>query len=89
MFKMPYEHIREEDYWLFPVVFINVVCVVVAVYASVLAFRGPALILGFFGLWFTSSKVRNGYSAKRARIHIGLTLLFGLILALAIHLLTN
>ncbi|MDB5182948.1 MAG: hypothetical protein JWO47_732 [Candidatus Saccharibacteria bacterium] len=87
MYKL--EHIREEDYWLFPIVFINIVCVAVAVYASVLMFRAPAIVLGFLGIWFTSSKVRKGYSAKRAQIHIGLTLFFGLLLAYVIYLLTN
>lgn len=89
MFKLPYERIREEDYWLYPIVLINIVCIAIATYASVLVYRAPAIIIGFLGIWFTSTKFRDGYSRKRARVHVGLTLLVGLALAIVVYVLTN
>lgn len=87
MFKI--QHIREEDYWLFPIVFLNILAGAVTVYASVITFRLPALIVFLLGLWFTSNKIRRDYSSARARIHIGGTILSSLLFALFVHLLTN
>ena len=80
---------REEDYWLFPIVALNIAFGAAAVYASVVTFRAPAIVLFCLGLWFTSSKVSKGYSADRARVHIAATIVLSLLLALFIHLLTN
>lgn len=89
MINVPYQRIREEDYWIYPIVIINIVCIAVAVYASVLTYRAPAVILGALGIWFTSSKYREGYSDARARVHIAFTVVGGLALALLIYILTN
>ena len=86
---LKFEHIREEDYWLFPIVLFNVIFGVVAIYASVPMFRVPGIVLYCLGLWFTSAKIRRSYSAGRARIHIGLTILLVLIATLVAYLLTN
>lgn len=82
-------HIREEDYWVFPIVFINILAGGVAIYASVLTFRLPALIIFCLGLWFTSNKIRRDYSPKRARIHVASTILLSALLTLGVHVLTN
>ncbi len=84
-----FEHIREADYWIFPISFFNVVFVAIAFYASVLMFRGPAIILAALGIWFTSSKIRRDYSDGRARFHIASTLVVASLLTLAVHFLTN
>ena len=87
MFK--HERIREEDYWLFLIVFINILSGGIAMYASVLTFRLPALILFCLGLWFTSNKIRRDYSPKRGRIHVVSTILLSALLTLGVHVLTN
>ncbi len=84
-----FQHIREEDYWIFPISFFNVLFVTLALYASVLLFRGPAVVLAFLGIWFTSNKIRHDYSDARARFHIATTIIMAIILALSIHFLTN
>jgi hypothetical protein len=86
---LKYERIREEDYWMFPIVLFNVLCGVVAIYASVPAFRVPG-ILGFcLGLWFTSNKVRRDYSPTRARMHVAGTVVLSLLLTWFVFVLTN
>lgn len=80
---------REEDYWLFPVVALNILFGAIAIYASVLTYRAPALILFCFGLWFTSGKIRKGYTQTRARVCIVSTIILSLLLALFIYELTN
>jgi hypothetical protein len=87
MFK--HEHIREEDYWIYPIVFINVLAGGIAIWASVILFRGPALAVAALGIWFTSSKVRRDYSPARARLHITLTVLASVLLAWFTYALTN
>ena len=87
MFK--YTHIREEDYWLFPIILLNIVAIAASVYASVLVYRLPALVFAILGVWFTSSKIGNGYSRPRARFHIAITVILGLLLAWLIYVLTN
>lgn len=89
MVMAKFQHIREADYWIFPISFFNVLFVTIALYASVLMFRGPAIIAAFLGIWFTSNKVRLDYSDFRARFHIATTILMGIMLALAVHFLTN
>jgi len=86
---LKFTRIREEDYWLYPIVLLNIVAVAVSVYASVLLYRGPALVFAVLGIWFTSSKVGNGYSRPRARVHIAITIILGLLLAWLIYVLTN
>jgi K+-sensing histidine kinase KdpD len=58
-------------------------------YASVLTFRGPALVLFGLGAWFTYVKIRNGYSLKRARFHLLITFLLSIIVACIVYLLTK
>lgn len=84
-----YERIREEDYWMFPIVFFNILCGVIAIYASVPNFRVPGIIGFCLGLWFTSAKVRRSYSEQRARIHVGATVLAVLLLTWLVVVLTN
>lgn len=81
--------LREEDYWLYPIIFFNVIFGAAAIYASVLMFRAPALVLFCAGLWFSSSKVRSGYSARAAKMHVALTIVLSLIAAFLFYELTN
>lgn len=89
MVMAKFQHIREADYWIFPIAFLNVLFVTIALYASVLMFRGPAVVAAFLGIWFTSNKIRIDYSNFRARFHIITTLLVAILLALSVHFLTN
>jgi hypothetical protein len=84
-----FEPIRENDYWIYPIIFFNILFVTVALYASVLQFRGPAVVLGFLGIWFTSNKIQRDYSLARARIHVALTLSAAGFVAWVTYLLTN
>jgi hypothetical protein len=86
---LKYTRIREEDYWIYPIVFITAIAGGIAVWASVLMFRGPALLIAALGLWFTSNKVRRDYSLARAKIHVVTIVLSAVLLALATYLLTN
>ena len=86
---LKYERIREEDYWLFPIIFIDILAGAIAIYASVLTFRVPALIIFCLGLWFTFNKIQRDYSPKRGRIHVASTVLLSALLTLGVHVLTN
>lgn len=87
MFRI--QHIREEDYWIYPIVLINILSMVAAVFASVITFRAPAIILAFLGTWFTFSKVRRSYSLGRARLHVALTIFSALVIMWLLYLFTN
>lgn len=87
MFK--YKHLREEDYWLYPIGFFTVLATALVFYASVMTFRGPAIVISAFGLWFSFNKIKNGYSLRRARTSLVLQLIISAILAYGLYVLTN
>ena len=84
-----YVRLREDDYWIYIIDFINVVAGSIVVYAGVNTYRVPALIVFCLGLWFTSNKMRRDYSPIRGRIRVAVTILLALILAFIVYLLTN
>lgn len=81
--------IREEDYWLIPLSGITVLFVAFTIFASVLTFRVPALLISALGLWFTTAKINKGYGKKHARVHIASILVLGFLLFFIGFILTN
>jgi hypothetical protein len=81
--------LREEDYWIFPIVFFSVFFAGVVIYAGVYIFRLPALTLASLGYWFIYSKIRRDYSLRKAKIYLLFMLILGIGLGLFSHFLTN
>ena len=81
--------LREEDYWLLPVSILTEIFIAAALYASVLMFRLPVVILSAVGLWFTTIKVRKGYGGRHARYHLVVVLTLGALFFTVLFLLTN
>jgi|GEM_PF-5470403 len=87
MFKV--ERIKEEDYWVFPIVFVNIVSGAAAIWSSVPMFRVPPLLIAIFGNWFVFRKISRSYSPARARIHLTSVIVFTLLGAWIFYVLTN
>jgi hypothetical protein len=81
--------LREEDYWIFPLSIISVVALAFMIYSSIFSQRLPAAVIGLGLLWFTTVKIKEGYSSKRAKLHFGLTLLCSGLFLLLAYILTN
>jgi hypothetical protein len=80
---------REEDYWIFPIIGLTTVAVGFAMYASVFMFRGPALVCAGLGLWFIYAKMARSYSVKRARYHVAATIGIAALLTYVMYFLTK
>ena len=81
--------IREEDYWIHAVSVPTVVALMMAMYAVTPPFRIPSIIVGLFGLWFGTIKIKSGYGVRRAWLHVLLTLSIAGLFAILLHYLTN
>lgn len=81
--------IRDEDYWIFTVLFLNVVCGAAAIYVGVLVYRLLSLILYLFTLWLLMNKIRRDYSLGWARIFVGISIMTSLVVAYFGYILTN
>jgi 4-hydroxybenzoate polyprenyltransferase len=81
--------IREEDYWIIAASIVTEVLIMAALYISALAMRIPVILLAGLGLWFTTSKVRQGYGHRNARAHLLFNVTVGGLLFLCLYLLTN
>lgn len=82
-------HLREQDYWLYPIIFLSIVAAAAAVYASVIVYRAPVLILAIAGMWFSFNKIKRDYSLNHARMALTAWLITAGILAWAAYVLTN
>jgi len=82
-------YVKEEDYWVFPLSFLNVLLLAVAFYASVIVFRAPTLILGVLGNLLVYKKLERSYSRGRALFHLCLSVSLSIGLAVWFYFITN
>jgi len=81
--------IREEDYWIFFISIITVLCGATVMYAPIFSILLPALIAFAALLAFTTHKIRRDYSEARGRLHVALVIGWSAVIALIVYLLTN
>jgi len=89
MIKKKFAYIKEEDYWVFPLTFLNIIFIALFFYAGVLVFRVPAMILGGIGSKIVFDKIERSYSLKRAWFHWIVSILLSALIALGFYFITN
>lgn len=90
-YKRMHKHafIREQDEWMYFLDVFIAAAGAATIYASVITFRGPAILITAFGLWFTFNKLKRDYSLNKARTHLFALILASFALAYLVYLLTN